>query len=160
MTSEYTIRGATVEDVEMIMHQRSAMFIDMGVDEALVRRWEAPFGVWVRKRLASGAYRGWLAVDAGGAVVAGAGLWIHEWVPSPLLGKPVRGYILNVYTEPDRPTAGAGGAAGGSDAGLLPGAGNRNGGAERQRSGTPDLRGDGLQGHGGDAAEAGVERVQ
>ena len=101
MTSEYTIRGATVEDVEMIMHQRSAMFIEMGVNEAQVRHWETAFGVWVRERLGSGAYRGWLAVDAGGAVVAGAGLWIHEWVPSPLTGKPVRGYLLNVYTEPE-----------------------------------------------------------
>jgi GNAT superfamily N-acetyltransferase len=101
MSSEYTIRRATAADTEMIVHQRSAMFIEMGVDETLVRRWEAPFGVWVRERLESGAYQGWLAVDGGGAVVAGAGLWIHEWVPSPLSGKPLRGYILNVYTEPD-----------------------------------------------------------
>ena len=99
MPDSYTIRHATTEDVATIAHHRVAMFTDMGVDPVRVQSWDAPFRQWVRPRLEQRAYIGFLAVS-GGEVAAGAGLWIHEWLPSPLSGDPVRGYILNVYTEP------------------------------------------------------------
>lgn len=97
----YTIRKATVEDISIIVHHRKMMFTDMGLDDlALIERMEAPFGVWLAERLENGTYHGWFAVDGDGLVIGGAGLWIYDWIPSPLAPEPPRGYILNVYTEP------------------------------------------------------------
>lgn len=99
MTDSYTIRLATLNDVDTIAHQRSAMFTDMGLDVVKIQSWEQPFRQWVRARLEFGEYIGFLAVS-GGDVIAGAGLWVHDWLPSPQTVSPNRGYILNVYTEP------------------------------------------------------------
>ena len=97
----YTIRKATVEDISIIVHHRKGMFTDMGVDDqALIEAMEAPFRAWVSERFQNGQYHGWLAVGADGEVIAGAGLLLYDWIPSPLAPQPSRGYILNVYTEP------------------------------------------------------------
>ena len=97
----YTIRRATVEDISIIVHHRKMMFTDMGLDDhALIDRMEAPFRVWLAERLANRTYHGWFAVGVDGQVIGGAGLWIYNWIPSPLAPQTARGYILNVYTEP------------------------------------------------------------
>lgn len=95
----YTIRRATQADVAVISYQRAAMFTDMGFDPALCSQMEAPFQAWVSERMTSGEYLGWLAVAEDGEVVAGAGLWLNRWIPSPMVPSGKRGYILNVYTE-------------------------------------------------------------
>jgi GNAT superfamily N-acetyltransferase len=100
MGIEYTIRMATLDDVDTLIHHRAAMFTDMGFDPALVSRMGEPFRGWVSERLSSGEYLGWLAL-ADGQVVAGAGLWLNQWIPSPMIPNGKRGYILNVYTEPE-----------------------------------------------------------
>lgn len=46
-------------------------------------------------------YLGWLAVSAGGIVVAGAGLWLMDWPPHMVGSGTRRGNILNVYTQPE-----------------------------------------------------------
>jgi ribosomal protein S18 acetylase RimI-like enzyme len=97
----YTIRFATLDDVPVVSHQRAAMFTDMGFDPALVSRMEPPFQAWVSDLIRSGEYIGFLAVAEGGEVVAGAGLWLNQWIPSPMISSGKRGYILNVYTEPE-----------------------------------------------------------
>jgi GNAT superfamily N-acetyltransferase len=51
------------------------------------------------ERLENGRYLGWLAVEPGGTVVAGAGLWLLDWPPGLFDIAPYRGYILNVYTN-------------------------------------------------------------
>lgn len=100
MTTAYSIRQATVEDVAIIMHQRASMFADMGTDPALIAARNGAFSAWVSERLANGDYRGWLAVSAEGQVIAGAGVWFYDWLPSPRAADTARAYILNVYTEP------------------------------------------------------------
>jgi GNAT superfamily N-acetyltransferase len=77
------------------------MFEDMGfADTGILDAQEIGFRDWLRERLHNGRYRGWFAVNAGGAVVSGAGLWLLDWPPGPTGIAPFRGYILNVYTEP------------------------------------------------------------
>ncbi|HVU14203.1 MAG TPA: GNAT family N-acetyltransferase [Phototrophicaceae bacterium] len=100
MSADYTIRRATVDDVAIVTHQRVGMFIDMGIDAARTQAMAAPFTDWLNERFNNGTYLGWLAV-ADEQVVAGAGLWLYEWIPSPLAPDTTRGYILNVYTERD-----------------------------------------------------------
>lgn len=100
MNAAYTFRTATPADAETIVYQRNSMFIAMGVDSAKVEAWSAPFLAWVSEKLVAGEYLGWLAISEE-QVVAGAGLWLHDWIPSPLAAGVRRGYIMNVFTEPE-----------------------------------------------------------
>jgi ribosomal protein S18 acetylase RimI-like enzyme len=105
MKEEITIRAATLDDVATIIHQRHQMFVDMGItDGAGLARMDSVFESWVRDRLASGEYAGWLATTRSHAgierSVAGAGLLIYDWVPSVFDPLGRRGYVLNVYTDP------------------------------------------------------------
>lgn len=74
------------------------MFEDMGIsarvpfDEAI-----PAFERWVGPLIESGEYLAWLAEDEG-RVVAGAGLWLIAWPPTPQSLATTRGYVLNVYT--------------------------------------------------------------
>ncbi|MBI5667377.1 MAG: GNAT family N-acetyltransferase [Chloroflexi bacterium] len=101
MDSTFTIQQATLADAPIIVAHRRRMFEDMGFDDtAILDAQEREFTGWLRERLENGRYRGWLAVNAAGEVVAGAGLWLLDWPPGPMGLAPFRGYILNVYTEP------------------------------------------------------------
>ena len=93
LPSGYTLRPATPADADIVTAQRGAMFAEMGVEngEAI-----ANFRPWVRSRLESGYYLGWL-VEYGGQVVAGAGLMLLDWPPHFTDPNPLRGYLLNVY---------------------------------------------------------------
>jgi GNAT superfamily N-acetyltransferase len=98
-----TIREATPDDAGIIYHQRLAMFEDIWgkLDPQGVALMEATFVPWVRRGLADGSYRGWLACDGDGRVIAGGGLIIHEWMTHPRNPDPRRAYIANIYTEPE-----------------------------------------------------------
>lgn len=100
MNDGFTIRPATQADIPTIVTHRRKMFEDMQVakPEAIERGTEAALP-WLEDRFASGYYRGWLAVNAAGEVVAGAGLMLLDWPPGPIDHTATRGYILNVYTE-------------------------------------------------------------
>jgi GNAT superfamily N-acetyltransferase len=96
------IRPATAANAAVIAGQRRAMFHDMGHrDDSALDNMTTAFLPWVRDRLASGEYLSWLAIDAGGAPAAGAGLWLMDWPPHMLGPGSRRGNILNVYTRPD-----------------------------------------------------------
>ncbi len=70
-------------------------------DEALAPM-SAAFRVWLAPHLADGSYFGWIAMD-GAASIAGLGMMVTEWPPHPSHPtQSVRGYILNVFVEPDR----------------------------------------------------------
>lgn len=100
MSETYTLRRATIDDVPIISRQRIAMFHDMGFnDDAALERMDDAFCMWLTNKMTSGLYRGWFAVSEAGEDVAGAGLWLNEWIPHPYDPRTVRGYVLNVYTE-------------------------------------------------------------
>lgn len=93
----FTLRPATPADAPLIAAQREAMFTEMGQD---YREASARFAPWVTPRLEAGTYLGWL-VEAGGQAVAGSGLLLLDWPPHTLDPRPVRAYLLNVYTDPE-----------------------------------------------------------
>lgn len=96
----FTLREATSADLALIVKQRHAMFEAMGyVNRAELELTDAKFEAWVEPKLGDGEYRGWFLQDENGAVVAGAGLWLMEWVPHALDHSTQRGNILNVYCE-------------------------------------------------------------
>lgn len=79
------------------------MFVDAGrQDNRVLDVMDEHFEPWVQAGLTEGRYRGWLTIDDNDAVVAGAGLIIHDWPPHPLDPRQSkRGYLLNVYVEPE-----------------------------------------------------------
>jgi hypothetical protein len=98
---EIGIRRATIEDLGLILHHRTAMFSDMGYrDESRLALMRASSEAFLRSGLVDGTYRGWLAASAGGRVVAGGGVAIVPWSGSPEDPAPRRGWVQNVYTEP------------------------------------------------------------
>jgi GNAT superfamily N-acetyltransferase len=97
----FTLRAATLNDLNTIVAQRHAMFEAMGyVNRAELELTDAKFAEWVAPKLTDGSYREWFLRDESGQVVAGAGLWLMEWVPHALDQSTVRGNILNVYCQP------------------------------------------------------------
>ena len=103
MTSQegFTIRRAGAGDADTLVAHRRNMFHDMGYhDEAALTSMSAKFRPWVLARMAAGEYLAWLAVASGGAVAAGAGLWLMDWPPHLVGSGSRRGNILNVYTDP------------------------------------------------------------
>jgi GNAT superfamily N-acetyltransferase len=99
---EMSIRPATLEDADLILHHRTAMFSDMGCgDAARLALMRVSSEAFLRRALVDGTYRGWLAAAADGRVVAGGGVAIVPWSGSPDDPAPRRGWIQNVYTEPE-----------------------------------------------------------
>jgi len=96
-----TLRRATLEDAKTIAGHRRSMFREMGYeDEVALDSMTEKFLPWVKAKLESGDYVGWLAVTESDFVVAGAGLWLMDW-PAHMLGSSTpRGNNLNVHTEP------------------------------------------------------------
>jgi GNAT superfamily N-acetyltransferase len=96
------IRPASVDDLAYILHHRRAMFSDIGhQDAAILDRMQTTSESFLREFIPKGAYRGWLAEAEGGRIVAGGGIAIIPWPGSPEDPSPRRGWILNIYTEPD-----------------------------------------------------------
>lgn len=96
-------RRATVDDSEVVAQHRARMFADMGTAPAQVESIARESTQWFREALASGAYLGWLVVlrDVPTTIVAGAGMLLMNWPPTHRDVRTRRGYILNVYTEPE-----------------------------------------------------------
>ena len=95
------IRQATIGDVETILRHRRCMFADMGRgDERSREAMVAATRSFIAAGLKDGSYRGWL-LQVGGQVVAGGGVAIADFQPTPWDLSPKRAWIVNVYTEPE-----------------------------------------------------------
>ena len=101
MTPAITIREATADDLDVVMHHRRSMFADMGDrGPAALAAMAASSRPIFARGLADGTYRGWLAEDARGNVVAGGGIIMLAYHSSPRDPDPRRAWIVNMYTEP------------------------------------------------------------
>lgn len=97
-----TTRRATEEDAEIITRHRKAMFVDMrDAPESILDEMGRNFEPWVRRMLAADKYAGWITSD-GEQAIASAGLLVLDWAPHVLDPTGAqRGYILNVFVEPE-----------------------------------------------------------
>src|SRR5688572_12767810 len=97
---DYRIRPATLDDVEVLVHHRIAMFSDMGtpMDADTVAR---AFRSWVTRMLPAGTFRAWLVDTPDGGIVAGGGITIIPWPPGPSNLGDTLAFVYNVYTEPE-----------------------------------------------------------
>lgn len=91
-----------MDDIPHILHQRRAMFSEMGnKDEVLLNRMQEASEKYLRDAMPSGIYRAWMAETEGGMVVSGGGIAIVPWPGSPDFPMPRRGWILGIYTDPE-----------------------------------------------------------
>ena len=105
--SDYSIRPATLADVDVLVHHRIAMFEDMGVTLD-VPALTAAFRAWLQRLMPEGSYRAWLVETADGRAVAGGGMTVLPWPPGPRSMHDRLAFVYNVYTEPDHRRRGLG----------------------------------------------------
>src|SRR5579859_722756 len=99
--SDVTLRPARLDEAAIIVGHRRAMFAEMrNLPAAQLDAMDAVFLPWVQERMARDVYHGWFGVNAAGEVVAGAGLWVMDWLPHMAHIEPQRGNIVNVYVQP------------------------------------------------------------
>jgi GNAT superfamily N-acetyltransferase len=104
--SDYRLRVATLDDLDVLVHHRVAMFQDMGValDAAAIA---GAFGPWLLEMMPKGLYRAWV-VGSGSQVVSGGGITILPWPPGPRYLGGRLAFVYNVYTEPEHRRRGLG----------------------------------------------------
>ena len=95
-------RAVTVADAALITAHRESMLIALGRGTesilAVARRNHEP---WITRMIAGDRYAGWITCD-GDRPVASAGLLILDWPPTVLDPEgELRGYLLNVFVEPE-----------------------------------------------------------
>jgi GNAT superfamily N-acetyltransferase len=106
----YDYRPVGPEDLDLLCRHRLEMFRDSGRSEEILAQMIGPFRSWLAPKLAAGTYLGWIAESAG-EPVAGLGMMMLDWPPHP--NHPTqaeRGYVLNVYVEPEHRGRGVAGA--------------------------------------------------
>lgn len=98
--AQFTVREATAEESEIILHHRRSMFRDMGEGTAAeLERMNKVANRWLEQALATGSYRHWLVIDLAGHIAGGGGVLLNSWPPNPKDPCIARAVILNVYTE-------------------------------------------------------------
>ena len=97
----YVYRTVQPDDLELICRHRHEMFKASGRTDAMVAPMTDAFRPWLARKLESADYFGWIAL-ADGAPVAGLGMMVLDWPPHPSHPEQDRrGYILNVFVEPE-----------------------------------------------------------
>lgn len=93
------LRRATAYDLHVVQHHRDAMFVDMGIDPAVVAAGSPGGRAWLERTVATGQYVGILAVQAQD-VLGGVGVTWLDLPPNMHTAIGRRAYILNMYVEP------------------------------------------------------------
>jgi GNAT superfamily N-acetyltransferase len=112
MSERFTIRLATLEDVDAIAEHRTRMFEEMGevsTDSFEILR--AKSRGCLRDLLTRSEYIGWLAspAECPDVIAGGAGIHLREVLPHPLscanetgkIAEGRHGTVQNVFTEPE-----------------------------------------------------------
>ena len=104
----YSLRRATLADVDALVRHRIRMFEDMGrlsAPEVNVDRLIAEYRAWLIDMMPSDSYVSWVVddMDPGRArtIVSGGGATIIPWPPGPVYPGSRLAFVYNVYTEPE-----------------------------------------------------------
>jgi ribosomal protein S18 acetylase RimI-like enzyme len=95
------VRPVGVSDLPVIVRHRREMFAANGHGPEVLAPMTIAFEAWLAPLLATGAYFGWIVMDATGEAVGGLGMMEIDWPPHPRHPQQhKRGYITNVFVEP------------------------------------------------------------
>ncbi len=94
-STTWTTRPATPDDADRVAFHALPDAVSAGEDLA-------NFAAWIRPRIASRQYVGWLAIadDATGAVIAGAGAMLLDWGPTRANPGGCMARVNHVFTQP------------------------------------------------------------
>ncbi|MDR3436592.1 MAG: GNAT family N-acetyltransferase [Telmatospirillum sp.] len=95
------LRPLKLDDLELVCRHREEMFREAGRSRDTLNAMREPFRRWLELRLARAEYFGFVA-ELAGEPIGGIGLMAIEWPPHP--AHPLdarRGYVLNVFVEPE-----------------------------------------------------------
>ena len=99
--SKLTLRRATFRDLRTLVHQRRAMWKDLGIKgNALHQKGDQAYRQWAQARIRSGKLVGWVVETFGGRVAGGGCLWLQPVQPRPHRSAMFQPYLLSMYTEP------------------------------------------------------------
>ena len=94
------IRVATVDDLDVLVRHRRAMFEAFGEkDAASLARHDVVYRRWARRLMKRGEFAGFIA-DAKQTVVASGCIWLQERQPRPGFDGGGLPYLLSMFTEP------------------------------------------------------------
>jgi GNAT superfamily N-acetyltransferase len=101
----YTLRYATIDDAKRIVYHRQRMFEDMqvGFTPEQFEAMRPAYKQWLVENIGAQTYIGVLIFtgDDPQAIVAGGGMWLMPYPPSPADLSTRRAMIYNVYSEPE-----------------------------------------------------------
>jgi GNAT superfamily N-acetyltransferase len=96
------VRRATLKDLDVLVHQRRAMWIDLGVkDKPRLDRADKIYRRWTATRMRNHTLIAWVVENRGGRIAGGGCLWMHPIQPNPRREFAMQPYLLSMYTEPD-----------------------------------------------------------
>jgi GNAT superfamily N-acetyltransferase len=96
------VRRASLKDLAVLVHQRRAMWTDLGVkDEAAHEKGDRDYERWAKTRLKKHQFFGWVVEDRRGKVAGGGCVWLQAIQPRPHRVAKVQPYLLSMYTEPE-----------------------------------------------------------
>lgn len=99
--NQFTIRRASLSDLESLVYQRRRMWEDMdSFDKSVLDRGDCEYRLWARARLRNGTLQGWLAEDSDMRVVGGGCIWLQPIQPHPEVKKHRQPYLMSMFTEP------------------------------------------------------------
>ena len=95
------VRLASLRDLHTLVHQRRAMWEDMGIKgRAMHQRGDQAYRQWARTRIRSGKLVAWIVESRPGRVAGGGCLWLQPVQPRPHRTANSQPYLLSMFTEP------------------------------------------------------------
>lgn len=97
----WVLRPLSLGDAALICDHRDRIFIEDGRPEADVEAARQPFLDWLVTHVRDETYFGWVA-EENQAAIGSVGLRFLDWPPHPELPQCAqRGYVLNLFVEPE-----------------------------------------------------------
>jgi GNAT superfamily N-acetyltransferase len=101
-TEKLIVRPATLRDLDTLVQQRRAMWMDLGVkDPARHHKADKTYRRWAETRMRNHQLMGWVVEGQRGAIAGGGCLWLQPIQPNPKRTKTLQPYLLSMYTNPD-----------------------------------------------------------
>ena len=98
----FTIKRATLDDLDLLVTQRHKMFQEIRRRNARdLKEIDSLYRKWLRDMLSKRRIVCFLAIDQFGKTAGGGCVWIRDVPPSPWTGLRLRApYLMSMYTEP------------------------------------------------------------
>ena len=97
-----SVRPAGLRDLDALVHQRRAMWIDLGIKgKERHAKADRAYRRWAETQLRTRQLMAWVVEDGDGRVAGGGCLWLQPVQPSPKRPGTFQPYLLSMYTAPE-----------------------------------------------------------